>query len=121
VKLLTTEPNFGGVRWWFACPFTIEGERCNRRVAKLYLPPGEHEFGCRKCHDLTYQSSQESHKYDGLYAFWAGGKRSGEEYETIKAIYSALRRVARKRKKEEAASSGLAAAFAKHFGLEEWS
>jgi hypothetical protein len=121
VELLTTEPNFGGVRWWFACPFTIEGERCNRRVAKLCLPPGEHEFGCRTCHDLTYRSSQESHKYDSLYAFWAGGERSGEVYEILKTSFSKLLKDARKRKKEEAASSSFLAAYAKHFGLEEWS
>ncbi len=38
VKLLTTNPNFGGVAWWFACPFTINGERCGSRGSKLYLP-----------------------------------------------------------------------------------
>jgi hypothetical protein len=45
---ITTKANFGGVRWWFACPLGVEGERCNRPVAKLYLPPqGRRKFGCR--------------------------------------------------------------------------
>jgi len=35
---------------------------CRRRVAKLYVPPGGHLFGCRHCYDLTYKSSQESDK-----------------------------------------------------------
>jgi hypothetical protein len=33
----------------------------------LYLPRGEKYFGCRKCHDLTYQSCQEAHRTDPLF------------------------------------------------------
>jgi hypothetical protein len=40
---------------------------CGRRVGKLYLPPAGRYFGCRVCHGLTYQSCQESGKYDSLY------------------------------------------------------
>ena len=29
---------------------------------KLYLPPQAKYFGCRKCHDLSYRSSQEAHQ-----------------------------------------------------------
>lgn len=54
--------HFGGVRWWFTCPLTTNGRVCNRRVGKLYLPPGGGYYGCRHCHDLTYRSSQESDK-----------------------------------------------------------
>jgi hypothetical protein len=32
---------------------------CDRRVAKLYLPPGGRYFGCRECYRLTYRSAQE--------------------------------------------------------------
>jgi hypothetical protein len=122
---LTTKANFGGVRWWFACPLGVEGERCNRRVAKLYLPPQGRKFGCRECHDLTYESSQESHAYDGLAARFAG-KRSGEEYEAFRAFFSNPAKVRRKRRrmnaaKEEATPSGLLEAFEKEFGLGEWS
>jgi hypothetical protein len=48
VYLHPTELNFGGFRWWFACP------QCERRCAKLYLQRSA--FLCRTCHDLTYQS-----------------------------------------------------------------
>jgi hypothetical protein len=68
VGLATTRPRFGGLRWWFRCPLS----GCDRRVGKLHLPPGGRYFGCRHCYDLTYTSSQESRKYDGLARFLAG-------------------------------------------------
>ena len=63
VSLTTTYPYFGGKRFWFICP----GQRCGQRVGKLYLA-GRY-FLCRHCCDLTYQSCQDSHKFDSLYAF----------------------------------------------------
>lgn len=54
VQLDTTNPNYGGVRWWFLCPDVD----CGRRVRVLHLPIGEKYFVCRLCHDLTYQSCQ---------------------------------------------------------------
>jgi hypothetical protein len=62
VGLTTTRPRFGGLRWWFLCPLLVNGRHCGRRVGKLYLPPGSKYFGCRHCHDLTYQSAQEHDK-----------------------------------------------------------
>jgi hypothetical protein len=121
LRLLTTKANFGGVRWWLACPFTLEGKRCDRRVAKLYLPPEGHKFGCRTCHNLTYESSQQSHKYDGLAAVCAGGERSGEAYEAFRSYFSAPSKELRKRRKEEATSPTLLAAFEREFGLNKWS
>jgi len=67
IPLQTTDPQFGGVRWWFTCPLVVRGLPCERRVGKLYLPPGGLYFGCRHCYDLTYTSCHESHKYDGLW------------------------------------------------------
>jgi len=61
VRLATTKPRFGGVRWWFLCPWLVHGRPCNRRVGKLYMPPGGRYFGCRHCHKLQYASCQESH------------------------------------------------------------
>ena len=55
IHFTTTEPRFGGIRWWFMCP------TCDRRCAKLHLPPRAGEFRCRCCHSLTYKSCQESH------------------------------------------------------------
>lgn len=56
IQLQTTQPNFGGYRWCFICPLNFEGKGCGRRVGKLYLR-GPY-FGCRHCHQLTYQSCQ---------------------------------------------------------------
>jgi hypothetical protein len=61
VDLVSTAPHFGGLRWWFLCPLIVDGVPCRRRVGKLYLPPRADYFGCRRCHDLTYTSSQEAH------------------------------------------------------------
>ncbi len=68
VNLTTTPLPWGGLRWWFVCPLTVNGQFCGRRVGKLYLPPGGLYFGCRRCYDLTYTSCQESHKYDACLA-----------------------------------------------------
>ena len=67
IVLVTTRPHFGGLRWWFVCPLMNEGRSCARRVGKLYLPPGGRYYGCRQCYQLTYESCQESHKYDSLW------------------------------------------------------
>jgi len=58
VPLETTPCNYGGKRYWFICPLYTDGVYCGRRVAKLYLPPGAKYFGCRHCHDLSYNSRQ---------------------------------------------------------------
>lgn len=63
IPLTTTNLPWGGHRYWFLCPLRVYG----RRVRCLYLPPRGYYFGCRHCHDLTYKSSQESHKNDNLY------------------------------------------------------
>jgi hypothetical protein len=56
IQVVTTKPNFGGVRWWFICPLTVNGIACQRRVRKLYLASGGRYFGCRICYNLTYES-----------------------------------------------------------------
>src|SRR5262249_14602412 len=71
VRLSTTRLGGGGLRWWFHCLLGGENSSCGRRVGKLYLPPGGRYFGCRTCHRLTYQSSQQSHKDDALDRFLA--------------------------------------------------
>ena len=73
IRLETTRPYFGGLRWWFCCPLIRrDGNPCDRRVVKLRLPPGGKYYGCRECYDLTYTSCLESHQFDGLYARIAG-------------------------------------------------
>jgi hypothetical protein len=64
IYLQTTCPHFGGKRWWFTCPGTVNGHPCSRRVGKLYAPPGARYFGCRHCHHLTYDTCLLSHNSD---------------------------------------------------------
>lgn len=56
VALVSTAPNFGGLRWWFVCPLVPDFTPCERRVRVLYLPSGQRYFGCRCCYNLTYDS-----------------------------------------------------------------
>ncbi len=64
IRLQTTRPHLGGIRWWMICPLIKAGTPCNRRVSKLHL---RHQyFGCRACHELTYRSSQEAHKSERI-------------------------------------------------------
>ena len=58
VDLVTTKCGFGGERFWFLCPITIDGKPCGKRVAVLYK--GNDFFGCRECHNLTYKSQKLS-------------------------------------------------------------
>jgi len=71
IRFTTTNPNFGGTRWWYICPLLVNGRSCSRRVGKLYLPPGGKYYGCRVCYNLTYTSCQDSHKYDRMFAMLA--------------------------------------------------
>ena len=59
IELQSTSLPWGGLRWWFTCPLILGDDACGRRVAKLYLPPGQRFFGCRHCYNLTYSSQQE--------------------------------------------------------------
>jgi hypothetical protein len=62
IPLVTTQLHSGGRRYWFSCP------NCKERVGRLYLPHGERWFFCRTCHNLTYTSSQECHRFDRYFA-----------------------------------------------------
>jgi len=67
VQLTSTQtPASHNIKWWFICPQVVNGHACGKRVGSLYLE--EKHFGCRHCYNLTYTSSQESHKFDRL--FW---------------------------------------------------
>src|SRR3989442_25807 len=48
-----TPLHFGGHRIWLTC------SSCGGRVGRLYLPPGESQWGCRCCHDLGYASQRK--------------------------------------------------------------
>jgi hypothetical protein len=113
LRLQTTRPTFGGVRWWFSCPRMLDGEECGRRVGKLYRPPGSRTFACRHCLELTYESCQRSHRYDGLFALVAG-EASGESFEAVKRAFSYRAKEARRRRAEP--SPTLLEAFEEVFG-----
>src|SRR5262249_1761474 len=68
IDLAVTSPFFGGLRYWFQCPIRHDGRECGARIRVLYLPVGAALFGCRECHDLTYSTCRESHKFDRLFA-----------------------------------------------------
>ena len=55
IQLTTTQPRFGGVRWFFYCPAR------GFRVSKLYLPRGGRIFASRKYYGLVYQSSRDDY------------------------------------------------------------
>jgi hypothetical protein len=59
VPLEATRCHFGGVRWWFICPLSVNGVRCGRRVGVLYRAPRADYYGCRHCYDLSYESRNE--------------------------------------------------------------
>ena len=52
LSLVSTPGNTSGIVHWFLCP------GCKLRVRKLYLPPDEVAFLCRKCHNLGYGVQQ---------------------------------------------------------------
>ena len=55
VELVTTQPRFGGCRFWFSCPRC--GER--RRVLRLAFSPA---LGCHGCLNLAY-ATQRMNRY----------------------------------------------------------
>ena len=56
VGLEATLQPFGGVRWWFRCPWT------DRRAQRLFLPLGGRQFGSRHAYRLGYASQREDRK-----------------------------------------------------------
>jgi Zn finger protein HypA/HybF involved in hydrogenase expression len=52
LELERTLTSFDAERVQFLCP------RCFKPKAKLYLPPGQDQFRCRTCHNLSYKSRQ---------------------------------------------------------------
>lgn len=74
--------HFGGHRWWFICPLQKGNSACVQRAGKLYLPKGAKYFGCRKCHDLTYHSSQNAHQEERAFAMMMKIRRKLQSNKT---------------------------------------
>lgn len=77
IHLEATAPNYGGLRWWFSCP------RCERRSAKLYLPPRQDLFACRTCHRLSYESAQAAGSF-AYRLFQSDARRLGVSTRTAR-------------------------------------
>ena len=84
VRLVTSTPHYGGLRWWFICPLVRNDGAPPRRVAKLYLPSGGKYFGSREGYGLTYTSCQESGKGGKLWR--ALGAETGMDEKTIRRL-----------------------------------
>src|SRR5687768_13892202 len=56
IRLVFTEPHYGGRRWWMVCPYK------GVRVAKLYLPNGGDRFASRLAWRLAYNSQRVAHR-----------------------------------------------------------
>lgn len=83
IPLDTTRLVSGGLRWWFRCL------GCGKRVGKLYCRAGR--FRCRDCQNLTYRSSQESHKFDSLYRSLAADMGGVYSPEMVKRALNSFR------------------------------
>lgn len=59
-QLTTTPCNYGQSRYWFICGLYVNNIYCGRRVGTLYLSPHSPYFGCRHCHELSYDSRNET-------------------------------------------------------------
>ncbi len=64
IPLTTTPCRYGGIRYWFICPWYKNGNYCGKRVGTLYKD-GDN-FACRHCYNLTYESRNASGKYKGF-------------------------------------------------------
>ncbi|MBL7107607.1 MAG: hypothetical protein ISS77_08400 [Phycisphaerae bacterium] len=97
ISLVTTPCNFGGVRYWFGCPW------CGRRVAVLYLAPGDVNFKCRNCNNLSYHSrnncsiarfgviSREIDKLRSEIKRWSWRGRSTRKVRRLQALERKMR------------------------------
>jgi hypothetical protein len=84
VEMVSAPLPKGGIKWYFLCPG--HSGTCRRRCSKLYKAPGAQVFACRECHRLTYTTSQESHKFDGLFKRLAQDMGGGVTPETVKRV-----------------------------------
>lgn len=62
INAVTTPCYFGGKRYWLICPTIKNGHYCSRRVGTVYYY--DNYFGCRHCHNLTYESKNISRRAD---------------------------------------------------------
>jgi len=81
IPLTNTPCRYGGVRYWFTCPWYKNGVYCGKRVAKLYKD-GDY-FACRHCYNLTYESRNRS----GIYRNFVSVPDVEEAEKEVKRMY----------------------------------
>jgi hypothetical protein len=80
IRLTTTRPHLGGVRWWVRCP------HCEIRRRLLYLHPALKAVACRSCLGLTYWSRQTS---DARVRELRRQHRAGNSHALVAALIAA--------------------------------
>lgn len=102
VRIVSTAPNYGGVRYWFECP------QCERHCLAVYMPTyqGYTRFLCRHCHDLTYRSAQTAHEDDrgelaGVKMVFSADKKMDAAWDNVMAARAGSRRLERAVRKLE--------------------
>lgn len=60
IAVVTTCPQYGGLRYWWSCP------DCGGRAGVLYCPSRRHLWRCRQCYQVTYASSNASGRQRAL-------------------------------------------------------
>ncbi|WP_242774016.1 hypothetical protein [Sphingopyxis sp. YF1] len=73
IRLVSTQPHFGGRRWWMLCPYR------GVRADKLYMPSGGDRFASRQAWRLGYQSQRETARDRPFSQLFALQKRLGCE------------------------------------------
>ncbi len=101
IPLTTTPCHFGGKRYWFICPWYVNGQYCGRRVGVLFMS-GKH-FACRHCHNLSYNSRNQTHggKYSVLSSVFSYEARAQKLEEQIKRSIYAGKPTRKQRKLDE--------------------
>ena len=75
IRLEATQPNYGGKRLWFICPFS------QKRAAVLFKPSGSKRFASRYAFNLKYQSQSRSAPYRAIDRMWKlKNKLNGHDY-----------------------------------------
>jgi hypothetical protein len=78
IPVVSTACNYGGKRWWYTCPLILNGKYCQCRCRIVYMPPEAKYFGCRECHQLSYESRQRHRN-----TFYEGFERPRKTAEAV--------------------------------------
>jgi hypothetical protein len=111
VRLSYTLQKFGGKRAWLHCP------QCDKRTRSIHCPPDAIRFLCRTCHDLSYVSAQQAHKWDR--GAMLGLRVAFDSEARLEDLYSKLRKTRLYRGKRSKANKRLRAEISKL--LNRWS